>query len=250
MRIFSLLFYLVLFTSCFPSWQISKTEFTNYELTDSLASDDSVTAAEIAPYKKKLDETMSEVLNVSEVAMTKDLPEGLLGNFVADLILKKANDYYKPQDGKKAQLCVLNSGGLRTALPKGEITRGKVFELMPFENELCVLTLSGEKLKQLFEYLALSGGAPVAGIKMGIESGIPIRIFINNESFDTSKTYKVVTSDYLANGGDKYFFFRGPVSRENLGVKVRDAIIEFIAEEKRAEKNLNSRFDGRIYHVH
>lgn len=250
MRIFSLLLYLVLFTSCFSSWHISKTEVTAYDLTDSLSADDSAAAAEIAPYRKKMDETMSEVLNVSEVAMTKDLPEGLLGNFVADLILKKANDYYLPKDGKKVQLCVLNNGGLRTALPGGEITRGKVFELMPFENELCVVTLSGKRLKQLFEYLAISGGAPVAGIKMGIEGGNPVHISINNEPFDSTKTYKVVTSDYLANGGDKYFFFKEPLNREHPGVKVRDAIIEFMAEEKKSGRNLNSQFDGRIYHVH
>ena len=166
------------------------------------------------------------------------------------LILKKANEYYKPQDGIKAHLCILNSGGLRTALPKGEITRGKIFELMPFENELTVVTLSGKNALLLFEYLAKAGGAPVSGIKMGIENEMPSRIFVNGEPFDSLKTYKVVTSDYLANGGDKYSFFKEPLQREDLRVKVRDAIMEFIMEEKQNGKALNSHFDGRIYYVH
>lgn len=237
-------------SSCAHRFNLSKIEFSSYELKDSIVKDDSAAIAEIAPYKVKLDETMSQVLNNSEVAMTKDLPEGLLGNFVADLILKKTNDYYKPADGKKVQICILNNGGLRTSLPRGEITRGKVFELMPFENELSIVTISGNNSAQLFEYLAKTGGTPVAGIKMGIENSMPVQLFVHGEPFDSTKSYKVVTSDYLANGGDKYFFFKEPLKREDLGVKVRDAIIEFIVEEKQKGKTLNSQFDGRIYYVH
>ena len=85
---------------------------------------------------------------------------------------------------------------------------------------------------------------------MGIENEMPSRIFVNGEPFDSLKTYKVVTSDYLANGGDKYSFFKEPLQREDLRVKVRDAIMEFIMEEKQNGKALNSHFDGRIYYVH
>ena len=127
--------------SCFPHLQLGKTESVFFDLRDSLVPGDSVLIAEIAPYKSGMDKTMNEVLNTSDVAMTKDVPEGLLGNFVADLILKKANDYYAPDDGAKVSICILNNGGLRTPLPKGDITRGKVFELMPFENEMVFIQL-------------------------------------------------------------------------------------------------------------
>jgi 2',3'-cyclic-nucleotide 2'-phosphodiesterase (5'-nucleotidase family) len=135
-------------------------------------------------------------------------------------------------------MCILNNGGLRTALPKGEITRGKIFELMPFENELTVITLTGSNAMRMFEYLAGSGGAPVAGIKMGIDNGKPVHVYLGTESFDSLKTYRVVTSDYLANGGDKYSFFKQPLAREDLGIKVRDAIIHFIEKEKKTGKNV------------
>lgn len=250
MRFFAVFASLFFLYSCSPAWRISKVDYSSYDLTGSLVPDDSAAAAEIAPYKSALDQTMNEVLNVSETAMVKDIPEGLLGNFVADIILKKANEHYKPSEGGRVQICVLNNGGLRTALPKGEITRGKIFELMPFENALSVVTISGGNLKKLFEYLAKTGGAPVAGIKMGIENEKPVHILISGESFDSLRTYKVVTSDYLANGGDKYFFFKEPLKREDLNIKVRDAIIEFITEEKQQGRTLNSGFDGRIYHVH
>ncbi len=249
MKFFSLCFSLILF-SCSPYYQVSSLNSSYFDLKDSLVKNDSAFTAEISPYKNHMDKTMNEVLNFSEVAMTKDNPEGLLGNFVADLILKKSNDYYHPEDGKKINLCILNNGGLRTSLPKGEITRGKVFELMPFENELSVVTISGKSFKMLFEYLAKTGGAPVSGIKMGIENEQPVLMEVNGKLFDSTSTFKVVTSDYLANGGDKYSFFSNPLNREDLKIKVRDAIIEFIVEEKEKGKSINSTFDGRIYYVH
>ena len=246
---FFFLLVLSLFLACAPTFHVRNMEISFVDLKDSAIAADSAFIAEISPYKSRLDKTMNEVLNVSEVAMTKDLPEGLLGNFVADVIFKKANDYFHPEDGKAVHACILNNGGLRTSLPKGEILRGKIFELMPFENELSVIAISGKNIQQLFEYLAKSGGAPVAGITMGIENGMPVHALISGEPVDSTQTYHVVTSDYLANGGDKYSFFRDPLKRYDLGIKVRDAIIEFVIEEKQKGKTLNSQLDRRIHYV-
>lgn len=237
-----------IFFSCSPKFSLNTIEISSYNMVDSIAGDSAV-SAEILPYKTELEKTMNEVLNFSETAMVKGEPEGLLGNFVADLILKKANNYYQKFDTNKIQICLLNKGGLRTSLPQGEITRGKIFELMPFENEISVLTISGKKANELFEYLAKTGGAPVSGIKMGIENEKPVNILIGEEKFDSTKTYKVVTSDYLASGGDKYIFFSEAIKREDLGVKIRDAIIEFCIEEKQKGNSLISNLDGRIYYV-
>lgn len=154
-----------------------------------------------------------------------------------------------PKDSIKADLCLLNNGGLRATLPKGEITRGKIFELMPFENELVVLTLSGAQTKELFIVLAKFGGMPVSGINIGIADDRPDEVFINDIPFDSSKTYKVVTSDYLANGGGKLQFFNNPLKREDLGIKLRDAIIAYIIEEREKGNKLTSGYDGRIHYV-
>ncbi len=217
-------------------------------MVDSIGYDSTVYAI-IKPYKAELEKTMNEVLNISETPMVKGEPEGLLGNFVADLILKKSNEYYKKQDTCEIQICILNSGGLRTSLPKGDINRGKIFELMPFENEISILTITGKKTNELFEFIAKSGGVPVSGVKMGIENGTAVNVFVGEEKFDSTKTYKVVTSDYLANGGDKYNFFSAPLKRENLGIKIRDAIIEFCVEEKEKGNSLISKLDGRVFYV-
>ncbi|MBA3901476.1 MAG: 5'-nucleotidase C-terminal domain-containing protein [Bacteroidetes bacterium] len=232
-----------LFLGCSPKVGSLTFERSMIIFNESLIAPDSSAMAMIMPFKSQIDLEMNDILIISEMALAKGQPESLLGNLVADLTLKKGMDYYQaPID-----FCLLNNGGLRTALPEGEITRGKVFELMPFENELVVLTLSGQKAEQLFNYVARSEGMPVAGIKMGIQDKKAVNVLINGKPFNPEKEYKVITSDYLANGGDKMAFFKDPLKSEILYVKLRDAIIEFFTEENIAGRNLTSKEDGRIY---
>jgi 2',3'-cyclic-nucleotide 2'-phosphodiesterase (5'-nucleotidase family) len=207
---------------------------------------DSSTYKLIAPYKKEMDKIMNEVLVVSDTELTKDLPEGSLGNFVSDAVLKKTNDIYKPSDNLPANICLLNNGGLRAQLPKGNITRGNAFELMPFENSIVVLTLSGEKTKKLFESLVAINGAPFAGATVIAKGKKITELKINGELFDVNKNYKIITSDYLAAGGDKYDFFNEPVKTEILNYKLRDAIIDYMVDENKKGNTIKGKKDGRI----
>lgn len=214
--------------------------------TQNLPVADSVFEKTINPYKMEMDKTMNQVLVFSEVQLLKGLPESSLGNFVSDAVLKKTNDLYFPADSLKANVCLLNNGGLRAQLPKGNITKGNVFELMPFENSILVLTLSGEKTKQLFEYIVGSGGAPFAGATVKGKSKKIIELKINGENFNENKTYKVATSDYLASGGDKYNFFADPIKIDTLNYKLRDAIIDYMIDENKKGNKINVDKDGRI----
>lgn len=225
-----------------------KTEVNNVDVSlfDSLKGDSAVKEL-IAPYKARLEAEMNEVLAVSAMPMEKSQPEGLLGNFVADLIYNKCKARYKPTDGIQPDFCLINNGGLRVPLPEGKVTKGKIFELMPFENELVVVTISGEKAKELFEYIAIVGGQPVSNIKMGIQDGKPVNVMIGGKAFDVNRNYKVVTSDYLANGGDKMEFFLEPINRENVAYKIRDAIIDHVREMGSEDERLKAELDQRIY---
>ena len=124
--------------------------------------EDSVIKSEVSPYKIKLDKEMNVVLAVSEQVMMKSSPEGLLGNFSADAVLKMSREYGK--DSCKVDFCVLNNGGLRNPLPKGNITKYDIFSLMPFENEIALLTMNGGDVKELLDFIANKGGMPVAGL--------------------------------------------------------------------------------------
>lgn len=240
---------LMLIAGCYPYAKMKsvETSMIKFDTTFSKTDEDAQINALIGPYKQKKDSVMYSELGVSEVAMVKGLPEGLLGNFVADLVLKQAQKYYKPKDGKQVDICLLNNGGLRTSLPKGSITLEKVFELMPFDNMMVVITLSGEQTKALFDYVAASGGMPIAGCKIGIKDSTATHVEVGNMPFDITKSYKVATSDYLSNGGDKMIFFRKPLETETLGILLRDAIIEYMQEENRKGRNLTAKLDGRVY---
>lgn len=246
------LYFLLVFailTACKPHALITKVESGVIALDSvSVIKEDTSALSVIKPYKEKLESQMNEVLAYSNQAMIKDNPEGLLNNFVSDLVLKKANEYYKAADSQKADMCLLNTGGLRTALPKGAITRGKVYELMPFENYLVVVTLSGVKTKQMFDYIAKFGGMSLSGFTMGIKDALAVNVTVNEKPFDIGKNYKVVTSDYLANGGNKMYFFKDPVKREELGIKVRDAIIAYMIEENKKGNSLNAKLDNRVHY--
>jgi 2',3'-cyclic-nucleotide 2'-phosphodiesterase (5'-nucleotidase family) len=240
-----------IFVSCRVHYNINDNNTTATVLAiDSISvpSDDSASLAIIAPYKTSLQDQMNEVLGYSERGMSKDQPEGLLNNFIADLVLFMANKYYQPHDSSKINICLLNNGGLRGSIPKGAILMRSIFELVPFENRLVVLELSGSRAKEMFNYVAHENGMPIAGVQMGIKNEKAVNITINSVPFDTTGNYTVVTSDYLANGGDRYNFFMNPLKRTDLDQKVREAIVEYLKMLTGEGKTVDVKLDKRIYY--
>jgi 2',3'-cyclic-nucleotide 2'-phosphodiesterase (5'-nucleotidase family) len=234
-------------SACSSTPKIQKVETSHVVLNASTVDTyDSTFIKTVMPYKSKMDSIMNEVLGISDQALLKGLPEGTLGDFASDAVLKKTNDVYNPSDNHLADICLLNNGGLRSQLPKGKITLGNVFELMPFENEIVILTLSGEKTKQLFESLVENNGAPFSGATVKGKGKKMTELKIGGKEFDITKTYKVATSDYLAGGGDKYSFFSSPIKVDTLKYKLRDAIVDYIKDETKKGNTIKVALDGRI----
>jgi len=185
----------------------------------------------IQPYQSEIEEQMNETLVYTKNDLTKGRPQSTIGNFVADLCLNYCD----------ANICVFNNGGLRTTIDKGNITRGKIFELMPFENELVILELNKTDFIGLLNYISLRGGEPFSGLNIKIDKNNNIIEHSWPVNFNNNETVRVLTSDYLANGGDKMSFFKGK-KQHKIGLKLRDAIIDY------CEKNdtIDIRLDNRI----
>ena len=185
----------------------------------------------IQPYQNEIEEQMNETLVYTKNDLTKGRPQSTIGNFVADLCLNYCD----------ANICVFNNGGLRTTIDKGDITRGKIFELMPFENELVILELNKTDFIGLLNYISLRGGEPFSGLNIKIDKNNNIIEHSWPVNFNNNETVRVLTSDYLANGGDKMSFFKGK-KQHKIGLKLRDAIIDY------CEKNdtIDIRLDNRI----
>ncbi len=199
----------------------------------------------VEPYKQSFHKTMSETLQISDTPLTKARPESLLGNFFADACFAYAMEY-SDTASLKPDLAIFNTGGLRTSLPKGNITRGKIFELMPFENELVLVNISGQKLKEGLSYILEKGGEPIANAQFIFDNQLITSATINNQAFDTLKNYTVLTSDYLAFGGDKMMFFKDPIEYKSLNIKIRDALIEYLINSRKKGQFISPTLDGRI----
>jgi len=248
-----LFFYLAhLLIGCKQQYKLTDSKSGNNEISNELSTSDFLETI-ILPYRIELDLKMNEVINTSLINMEVGSPEGLLGNFVCDLTYTKAKEI----SAKPVDFCLLNNGGLRTPLPKGEITRGKIFELMPFENEIVIVELAGKNMLDLIEYIraksaitnSRKAGVPVSGLRMIINDDKTPDVTIANFAFDPNKNYRVATSDYLANGGDHMDFFLNPISIENTGMKLRDAILAHIINLNHEKTELNAKLDGRIYYA-
>ena len=199
------------------------------------AEADSLITSIIYPYKIGIDSVMNEILCVSEMEMTKGKPESLLGNFVTDLCLEQYSDI--------ADICIMNTGGLRSSLPKGKITRGKIYELMPFDNELVVLELDEKDFIGLMEYITSRGGEPFSGMLIVMSHDNKPISYLEPASvdFNNGGKIRIITSDYLANGGDKMWFFQGK-EQKKVGIKLRDAIINYC----KSKGTISSKLDDRI----
>ena len=247
---FSLLIFVsFLAAACSQPGKITKVETLQYAFRDTLnASIDSVMEKQIQPYRQGMSGKMNEVIATSEIALTKGQPESLLGNFFSDACFEQANELYYTSTYTKADFAFFNNGGLRAELPKGTITRGNVFELMPFENELVVVSLSGSQMKKLVDYMALKDGVPVSHLQFKIKEKQPLDVLVNGQPFDSTKSYKAVTSDYLANGGDQYFFLTD-AKKEYVNLKIRDAMISYLQVKNKKGNSITASLDNRVSYV-
>lgn len=199
------------------------------------------------PYKNVLDKDMSRVISYSEQEMEKDKPESLLTNFLADLLLDEAakTDVAK-QEKIVPSVSFFNYGGIRTSLPKGDITVGKVYELMPFENELVYVELSGKTMKEFLDYVARKGGDSIGGVRFKISDEKAVDIKIGGQDLDLDKNYWLVTNDYVAGGGDGLDVLKDRLKYVSTGLLIRNLIIRHLEEKQKNNEVLAVKLDGRI----
>lgn len=204
-----LLSLLLLLFSCKSKETVYQVKTSQYSFhSDSTTSRPNASLTFLEPFRDSLKKNMNFALVYSTQTLTKELPEGNLGNYCADASLRQALERCAVLKLESPDFCFLNHGGLRASLPEGIITIGNIFELMPFENELVYLKVSSSTVDSILNWIAIKGGAPISGIKFQLNSKKAEKIKIQNQAFQNEKEYKIITSDYLANGGDGLFFLK------------------------------------------
>jgi len=240
----------ILLQGCFTKQLPYTTANRQYIFSDSLNNKtDTTHLGFISHYTDSLKKTMNAVLANSAQVLVKELPEGLLGNYCADACFRQTEQVCQQNNLPAPDFLFLNHGGLRASLPKGAITTGNVYEVMPFENELVLLHISGADADSLIQHIASMGGAPVSGVRFSIEGKRAKNISIKGNAFDEGKKYIVATSDYLANGGDGFRILKKYTERKILSLKVRDALIADLKAMGMNGDSLIIHKDGRIVSI-
>lgn len=242
--IISFIIFIALFSCKSQLPQLVRIEGKQTTINETIASDKTIENT-IKPYREKVEKEMTTVISYTPINLNRtdgDL-ESSLGNLMADLCYQRANPVFNSRTGKNIDFAMFNYGGIRSGISKGDITNENAFNLMPFENSLVVTELTSEKIKELVNYLIDENKAhPLSKhINLAItENGYNLKI--NNAPLDTSKTYFVLTSDYLQNGGDNMNFFKNPINLYKLDYKVRNAIIDYFKETDTIKVSMDGRF--------
>lgn len=245
--LFSFLAVLTLF-SCSRYLVVNQINTTQNKLIDSSIGIDSTINLMVKPFRDSISVDMRKVVGVSSTALIKAKPESKLTNLVADLILKNGLEYCSKNKLNIAPVAsYVNYGGLRASLPQGEITVGNIFELMPFENEIVLVKLSGEAVQKMAEKIAARGGEGVSGMRIGICKGEVKTLTINGKDITKTDYYWLVTNDYIANGGDQMSMFLDPAEKIETKEKIRDLLIQSLSEMYKKDGKIDVKLDGRIY---
>jgi 2',3'-cyclic-nucleotide 2'-phosphodiesterase (5'-nucleotidase family) len=192
----------------------------------------------IKPYRDKIDTDLNTVLAIAPQTLDKNGDwQTPMGVFMSDVTFIKANPVFQSREKKSIDICLLNHGGIRSIIPKGDVTARTAYEVMPFENSAIVIALKGEQIQEIAEYIiGEKKPHPLSGMTFIIDKNSnPSNILVNGKPLDKNKTYHVVTSDYLSNGGDNMTFFNKAIQKYDLEYKLRNIIIDYFKDVETIE---------------
>ncbi|OXB06831.1 5'-nucleotidase C-terminal domain-containing protein [Flavobacterium pectinovorum] len=188
----------------------------------------------IKPYRDHINKDLDSVLAYCPETLDKSTGkwQTTIGNLMADVCIERGNLVFTAREKKSIDLCLLNHGGIRAVLPKGNVTSRTAFEIMPFENSLVVMALKGEQILEITSYIIkVQKAQPLSGMTFTIAKDKTAKnILIQGKPLDLNKIYYVVTNDYLANGGDSMVFFAKSVQKFDLNYKIRNVFIDYFKE--------------------
>jgi len=213
------------FASCSPTRFVpAELEYASYEIKLEKTGENEALKNMLRPYSDSVENSMNITIGSLGGEMTKNWPECSLGAFMTDAYLQMGSDTFR----QKVDFALMNMGGIRLgSLPAGTITRGRIFELMPFDNLLVLLRLTGSQVENLLTDVASKGGWPIAGGSYTISGKKAVDIKIDGKPLDPLKMYVLATSDYIANGGDESNTLKN-IPQISLGYLQRDALLAYV----------------------
>ena len=236
---------LVLIVSCKQDYQLKKIQGERLEINNDLQADDSIEAF-IKPFREHVNNDLDSILAYAPDTYSKTDGElnTAIGNLMADIVYEQANPVFKARTGEEIDFVLLNHGGIRSIISKGDITTRTAYEVMPFENSIVVVDLKGAQVKELLNYLAEAKRAhPISQLQLVLDREFFVAsASVKDEPVDYNKNYKVATNDYLYNGGDRMTFFQTNDSLYVLDYKIRNAMVDYFKKADTINPVIDERF--------
>lgn len=219
-------------------------------IDSSIAEDPSVNSV-IAPYTARVRALNVRIGRLSADLVRTGMGAGSMGNFVADAMRASA----AVKLGHPVTLAITNYGGLRKRqMAAGDLMALDIFELLPFENALVTVDVTGEQLLRILKVLveerdAQSGaqityrrteqGNELVNARLGDAPN-------SAREIDPAATYQIVTSDYLVKRGGKYSVFGEGRNVTPLDLTIRDAVSDYVKAETAAGREIKPVLDNRF----
>lgn len=185
---------------------------------------------------------VKEVIGYSEKEMKRSKPQSALSNWFVDALMENVGHMVdRPVD-----IGVYNFGGIRTDMPKGNVTVDDILSMFPFNNHPAYVVLKGADVRYAFERMAEAGIQAVGGVQVVIRDNKLESLLIGGEPVDDKKTYGLVTVDFLLNGGDGLNLARNAQEVIITDKKVSDVVISHVRSLKAAGRSITGAGDDRV----
>lgn len=220
---------------------------------DASVPDDPAVTEAIAPYRARVAELEIVIGRLERELRKGGMGGGSLGNFVTDALLSRARAALPDET---ITMAITNSGGLRkNEIAAGDIRTRDIYELLPFENALVAVDLTGEQLLRFLRVVvsqrdAQSGARIVYRRNAAERTNEIVSVRLGSREtereIDPAAIYTIVTIDYLVNRGGNYSVLQEARRTRPLGVTMRDAVLQYVRAETAASRTLNVNLDGRF----
>ncbi len=237
--------FIIFLSACGSSYKLAEVSGSKMEMNSTWDNPpDAAAMAVLHQYKEKIDSIMSPVVGYSAMDMPQLRPGSALSNLVSDVLRQSAQEYMDIP----ADIGLMNIGGLRSTLKKGDITYGDIFEILPFENSLCVLMMRGTVIKELMENIVSVYGEGISNARIVASPDREIiECTVGGQPIDDNKLYAVATLDYLAEGNDKLVAFRKAEEKFcRPEVTIRQIFLNYVQGLTREGKQVTADEEPRV----